>query len=188
MNFENWEYDVITTVFICVLLPLFLYFSYWLFINGIIGLHRMEESTRWKYCIGEVKNAEIKYMQFSNDGDTDYQFTLKKTYKYVVNNIEYESNQTYASASLFEKEHKSLDQFPKIDEIFLKSKQFIQIEKEKEIQIGRKVTVYYDKNNPKKSCLINKINKQIYLPIFMGFFFGSGLTIFALKLIGSLTQ
>lgn len=183
MNFENWEYGVIPTVFICVLLPLFLYYSYWLFISGIIGLHRMEESTRWKYCIGEVKNAEIKYMSFSED----YRFRLKKTYNYVVDDVEYESNQTYASDYLFEKEYKSLDQFPIIDEIFLKSNQFIQTEKEKEIQTGRKVTVYYDKNNPKRSCLINKINSQIFLPICMAFFFGLILTIFALKLIGNLT-
>ncbi len=187
MNFENWNFEIIPTIFILIIFPLGIYFSYWSFITGIIGLNRMEKSTRWKFCIGEVIGAEIMFTKFSDEGAADYLFSLKKTYKYIVNDVEYESNQTYASDSLYEKNHKSLNKLPKTDEIFLKSNQFIKIEKEKEIQIGRKVTVYFNHNNPKQSCLINKINSEIYLPIFMGLFFGVGLTILALIFIGNVT-
>ncbi len=186
MSFENWNFGVIPTIFILITIPLGIYFSYWLFITGIIGLNRMQKSTRWKFCIGEVIGAEIKFTKFSDEGVADYLFSLKKTYKYTVNEVEYVSNQAYASDSLYVKEHKNLVEFPKADEIFLKSNQFIKIEKEKEIQIGRKITVYYNQKNPRKSCLFNKINNQIYLPIFMGLLFGIGLTILVLKLIGNL--
>lgn len=188
MNFENWDFGFIPTIFICVLLPLSLYFSYWLFITGIIGLYRMKESTRWKYCIGEITNAEIKYKSYSGDNDTEFSFTLVKTYNYVINGVEYESNQTYASDYLYLKEYKDLNTFPKIDKKILKNKGFIKNEEEKEMQIGKKTTVYYDKNNPKKSCLINRINNQIYLPIFMGLLFGIGATFMLIMIIGSIIE
>ncbi len=191
MNFENWDLGVVSTIFVCVLFPINLYFTYWLFITGIIGLHRMEQSTRWKWCIGEVIDAEIKWVKYSKEGQErfpDYWFILVKTYKYIVNEIEYESNQTYACDSIYEKEYNTMDKFPKDNDVFFQSNKFIEVQNEKTHQIGRKITVYYDKKNPKRACLINKINNQIYLPILMGLLFGIGMTILTFKIFSPLFE
>ena len=112
MNFENWNFELVPTIIILIMFSIGIYYSYYLFISGIIGLNRMFRSKKWKYCIGEVTNAEITFIKFSDEGVRDYLFSLKKTYKYVINEVNYESNQIYASDSLFLKEHKNLIEFP----------------------------------------------------------------------------
>ena len=62
INLENWGFELIPTVFICILFPLLLYFAGWLFITGIIGLYRMIISKNWNHTIGEVISSEIKFM------------------------------------------------------------------------------------------------------------------------------
>lgn len=179
INFENWGLDTIPTLFICIFLPLMVYFSYWLFFTGIIGLHRMHKSKKWKHCIGKITDAEIRYKKFSNgsDVDIDFKFVLVKTYEYIVDDVKFQSSQTYASDSLYEKEFKPMSKFPKRYKEYYNSLGYQKAKSDVEKMIGKKTTVYYNPKNPKKACLINKIHKEIFLPIIMGLLFGSGLTV-----------
>ena len=78
INLENWEFNLLPTIFICIFFPLFLYFAGWLFITGIIGLYRMIKSKSWKHTIGEVLSSDIKFKEFSSDNSPSFKFVNEK--------------------------------------------------------------------------------------------------------------
>ncbi len=113
VNFNNWNLDLFPTIIILILIPLALYFSYWLFFTGVIGAKRMLNSKKWAHTIGKIIKTEILFKKFGGgDSSVSFKFVLLKTYSYTVKNKEYESNQTFASDSLYQKEFKSIDKFP----------------------------------------------------------------------------
>ncbi|MEN8188119.1 MAG: DUF3592 domain-containing protein [Bacteroidota bacterium] len=178
INLENWNLDTPATLFICIFLPLFLYFTYWLFLTGIIGAIRMLQSKNWNHTIGKILDSEIRFMKFGSetDGDVSFKFVLKKTYSYSVNGKNYESNKTLASDYLYEKEFKPITKFPKRYGDYKTNLNYLKEEKEIKKIIGRPVTVYYNPNKPKIACLENRFEKEIFLPIIMGLLFGGGLS------------
>ena len=175
INLENWGFELIPTVFICILFPLFLYFAGWLFITGIIGLYRMIISKNWNHTIGEVISSEIKFKEFSSNNSTSFKFVNEKLYKYQVDGTQYQSGQNLASDSLYSKEFKTMDSFPLKYGDYRININFIELEKEIKKTIGQKITVYYNPYKPEISCLSIGINYEIFLPIFMGLFFGTSL-------------
>ncbi len=185
INLENWNLDTIPTIFICVLLPLFLYFAYWLFITGIIGAIRMLKSKKWKPVVGKIIDSEIRFMKFGGDSESpvSFKFVLKKTYLYKVNGKEYKSNQTLASDSLYQKEFKSMSKFPKEYGDYKTDRNYLDAQESIKRLIGKPITVYFNPKNPKIACLENRFEKEIFLPIIMGLLFGSGLTYFAYYLL-----
>lgn len=190
IDFENWNFDVIPTIFICICLPLFLYFAYWLFITGIVGAIRMLSSRNWKPTIGKVIDSEIRFIKFGGGSEdpVSFEFVLKKTYTYSVNGKKYESNQTLASDSLYQKEFKPMSKFPKKYGDYRKYPNFLDAEKNIKVWIGRPITVYFNPGNPRVACLENRFEKEILLPIFMGLIFGIGLTYFAYYILKPLFQ
>ena len=173
INLENWGFDLLPTIFICILFPLFLYFSGWLFITGILGLCRMIKSKNWHWQIGEIIDAKIKFKEDSEEGFT---FVMEKTYKYTVNENEFTSSQSLASDSIYSKEFKSIEDFPEKRGDYSTKFGYQDLERESKNAIGKQVTVYFDPNNPKIACLEPGINNRIFIPIFMGLFFGTGLS------------
>lgn len=176
MNFNNWALDTLPTIFIVIFFPLFIYVTYWLFITGLIGLYRMVKSKKWVSTVGEITNAEIKFKDTSSDEDTSFKFIIEKEYSYTVKQKQYTSKQTLASDSLYAKEFKPLSKFPKKYGHYTNSINYLSAEKELQFTIGRSVKVFYDSKKPQTSCLITGVNKEIFLPIFMGLFFGAGIT------------
>lgn len=178
INLENWNLDITPTVFICVFLPLFLYFAYWLFITGIIGAIRMLNSKNWKPVIGRVTDSEIRFMKFGGDSESpvSFKFVLKKTYSYIIDGKEYESNQTLASDSLYQKEFKPMSKFPKQYGDYKIDPDYLTAEESIKRLIGKPITVYFNPKKPKIACLENRFEKEIFLPIIMGLLFGGGLT------------
>ena len=178
INFENWDLDLIPTIIICIILPMLLYFSYWLFITGIIGAIRMIQSKNWKSVKGKIIDSEIKFKVFRGGREEPhtFRFVLIKTYLYLVDGKEYKSNQTFASDSLFQNEYRSLLEFPKKYKDYANNSEFLKKENEIKHLIGRPVTVYYNPKNPQKACLEKGIQSYIFLPIIMGLISGTGLT------------
>ncbi|MTH15488.1 DUF3592 domain-containing protein [Flavobacterium sp. LC2016-01] len=176
MNLNNWTFDTLPTVFIIIFFPLFIYVTYWFFITGLIGLYRMIQSKNWRSTIGEITHAEIKFKDFSSDGDTSFKFIIEKEYSYTVKEQQYTSKQTLPSDSLYAKEFKPLSKFPERYGSYTNSINYVHAEKELQATIGRSVKVFYDGKKPQISCLITGINNEIFLPIFMGFIFGCGIT------------
>ena len=164
MNLNNWQLNTPATLFVCVFFPVFLYFSYWLLITGIIGLYRMMRSKKWKLTIGKIINAEIKYNDFNTFDETSTVLTIVKEYLYTVDGKEYKSNQTYASDSLYAKDLKPFNKREK----YSTSMHFINTEKEMKALIGTDARVYYDPKKPYKACLVPRIENKIFLTIFMG--------------------
>ncbi|WP_435262640.1 DUF3592 domain-containing protein [Tenacibaculum sp. nBUS_03] len=178
INLENWNLDTTPTVFICIFLPLSLYFSYWLFISGLIGAIRMIKSKKWKPTVGKIINSEIRFMKFGGDSENSvsFKFILKKTYSYNVEGKSYESNQTLASDSLYQKQFKPMSKFPKRYGDYETDPDYLEAEKNIKLLIGKPITVYFNPNKPKIACLEKRFEKEIFLPIFMGFIFSGGLT------------
>lgn len=178
INLENWNFDTTATIFICIFIPLFLYFTYWLFITGIIGATKMLQSKSWNNTIGKILDSEIRFMKFGSEtnGDVSFKFVLKKSYSYSVNGKEYKSNNTLASDYLYEKEFKPMSKFPKRYGDYTTNANYIEKIEEIKKMIGRSVTVYFNSNNPKNACLENRFEKEVFLPIFFGLLFGGGLT------------
>ncbi|MBV7441386.1 DUF3592 domain-containing protein [Weeksellaceae bacterium TAE3-ERU29] len=178
INFENWDLGLIPTIIICIILPMLLYFSYWLFITGIIGAIRMIQSKNWKSVQGKIIDSEIKFKMFKGGVKDSYtfEFVLIKTYSYSVAGKGYKSNQTFASDSLFQNEYRSLVDFPKKYKDYANNSEFLKKENEIKHLIGRPVTVYYNPKNPQIACLENRIQNEIFLPVVMGLIFGTGLT------------
>lgn len=176
MNWNNWTFDTLPSLFIIIFFPLFIYVSYWFFITGLIGLYRMIQSKKWLSTVGEITNAEIKFKDFSSDGITSFKFIIEKEYSYTVKEQQYRSKQTLASDSLYAKEFKPLSKFPEKYGHYSNSINYLSAEKELQASIGRSVKVFFDGKKPHKSCLITGVNKEIFLPVFMGFFFGAGIT------------
>ena len=185
-NFENWSFDTLQTILICLFLPIFLYFAYWLFFSGIIGLFRMIDSKKWKNTIGKITKTQIKYKTVGDDNELS--FVLEKTYDYNVNGLKYESNQNLASDSLFSKDYKNIEKLPKSYGDFQKMKVYTDLILENETLIGKEIKVYYKPEKPARSCLQTGIQIMIYLPIFMGFIFGIGLTYFATQLLKTIVE
>ena len=113
MNLNNWNLDIVPTIFISIFFPLFLYISYWFWISGIIGLYRMIKSAKWKLTIGKIIDAEVKFMDFSSEGSVTFKFIIEKKYVYNIDEVEYISNQTLSSDSLYAKDFKPINKFPK---------------------------------------------------------------------------
>lgn len=185
MNLNNWQLDVPSTVFVCVFFPLFIYFSYWLFFSGIIGLYRMIKSRNWKSTLGKITNAEIKYTEFNTDHETTSRSAIVKEYRYTVDGKEYKSNQTYASDSLFIKDYKRLNK-PSNNYDQHSDMNFINSEKEIKNMIGTPARVYYDPKKPQKACLVPRVNSQIFIGIFMGLLASSGITCLTFYLVAPL--
>ena len=156
-------------ILICIVLLVFYYFAFWLMITGVVGTIRMYKSQFWKLTKGEIFNAEIFYKERGGVEDgTSFRFVVKNTYSYIVNNKKYQSNQTLASDSLYQKEFKSISKFPKNRGEHKKSNNYLDAEKRCVDSIGKIVAVYYDPNKPEIACLENRIEKGIILPIIMG--------------------
>jgi hypothetical protein len=184
MNLENWQLETSATLFFCVFMPIFLYFSYWLFITGIIGLYRMNRSKKWKFTVGKIINADINYKDFNTDRETSTKLTIVKEYTYTVNDKEYKSNQTYASDSLFAKDLKRYNK----PEKYANDMHFINSEKEMKNLIGTSARVYYDPKKPHLACLVPQVNNEIFLPIFMGLLASSGISYIAFYFVRPLFQ
>lgn len=188
MNFNNWEFELLPTIFICISFPLFLYFSYWLFISGCIGLYRMIRSKNWKSTVGKISSAEIKFMNFSSSGESSFKFIIEKEYQYTINQIDYISKQNLPSDSLYAKEFKSMDKFPEKYELYTKLIDYQKSIDELKQSLGKTVKVYYNPKNPEKSCLIPGINKEIFIPILMGLLACLGITYLTIYLIKPIFQ
>lgn len=188
MNFNNWEFDIVPTIFICIFFPLFLYFSYWLFISGCIGLYRMIRSKSWKSTVGKIVGAEIKFMNFSSSGDSSFKFIIEKEYQYTIHQKEYISKQNLASDSLYAKEFKSMDKFPEKYELYTSLIDYKRSSDELKRSLGTSVKVFYDDRNPEKSCLIPGINKEIFIPILMGLLACCGITYLTFHFLKPLFQ
>lgn len=170
-------------IFLIVFLPIALGFAYWLFVTGVIGAIRMLQSKHWAHTIGKIIAAEVKFKQFGSGADLDFKFVLIKTYTYNVNGTSYKSNKTLASDYLYQKDFKPMSKFPKKHDFFRKTEGYRNAEKGINYHIGRSVAVYYNPKKPKVACLDNRFNKEIFLPIGMGLFFGGGLTYLAYYLL-----
>ena len=170
VNFSNWSLDLLPTIFVCILLPLFLYFALWLLRTGILGTIRMVQSKNWTPCEGKILGSEIKSKNFPDDGGGVEKLHARiTTYVYLVNNKYYLSNQTLASDSLYAKEYSpnkennSLDHYDKLLEELNSGRSIEEIK-------GALVQVYYNPQNPSCACLDNSFKKQIVLPpVFIGF-------------------
>ncbi len=172
-NLEFWSKDTLIIILVLFLYVSTFYFSFWLFITGIIGGIRMLRSRNWKSTTGIITNTEIRFKKFGGGGDSsvNFKFVRLNTYSYVVNGKKYESNQNFASDSLYQKDYKPLSKFPN----YYKNYRINLEEDEIKTFVGQNITVYYDPINPKNACLINKFNKEILIPIFMGLLFSSGI-------------
>lgn len=184
INFDNWHLDTLPTIVICVFLPLFLYFALWLFITGVIGAIRMLQSKYWTPTIGKIIDTTIKYKDFNREGTKSRQYVKLKTYLYFVNGKYYIGKNTLASDYLYAKEYRTLQKNSQFDANIvldsLKSGESFENIK------GESTTVYYSPKKPKNSCLENRFDAQIILPIFMGLLFGGGLlylTYFLLRIV-----
>mgnify|MGYP006137772597 CR=1 FL=1 len=178
IKLHNWNFDTIPTILICIFLPLFLYFAYWLLITGIIGAIRMLKSKGWKKNNGTIVDSEIRFKKFGGDSESpvSFKFVLKKTYSYFVNGQKYESDQTLASDSLYQKEFKPMSKFPKRYDNHKSKFNYLETAKNVKNLVGKPVIVYFNPNNPKKACLENRFEKGIFLPIIMGLLFSGGIT------------
>lgn len=190
INLENWNFDTTSTIFICVSFPLFFYFSYWLFITGIIGATRMLQSKNWMSTIGKITDLQIRFMSVarSDEDPAGFKFVVKKTYSYRVNEINYESNKTIASDPFHQNGLKSMSEFPEKYGDYRTNSNYVETEQNIKSTIGNPVTVYYDSGNPKLACLENRFEKQILLPIFMGLFFAAGMTFLVYHLLNPLIE
>jgi hypothetical protein len=188
INFDNWNFGIFPTILIILFLTLAIYFTYWLFITGVIGSIRMWRSKNWKKTIGKIISLEIQFKKFGGDDETptSFKFVSLKTYTYVVNGKEYESNQTLASDSLYQKEFKPINQFPKKYGDYKTNPNYLEVVSGIKKSIGNPVTVYYNPNKPKTACLENRFEKGIFLPIIMGFLFGGAFTYLVYYLISPL--
>lgn len=184
MNLNNWQLSTPATIFVCVFFPLFLYFSYWLLISGIIGLYRMIRSKKWKLTIGKIINAELRYKDFSMDGETSIKVIIEKQYSYTVNGKEYQSKQNYASDSLYAKDFKRFNK----PEKYSNDMNFINGEKEMKDLIGRDARVYYNPKKPHLACLTPRVNNEIFLPIIMGLIASCGLSYLVFYFVKPLFQ
>lgn len=176
MNLNNWDQGVPATVFICVFFPIFLYFTYWLFISGTIGLYRMIKSKKWKFTIGEVIHAEIKFKEFTSNRVENFKFIMEKEYRYTVAGKEYQSKQSLPSDSLYSKGFKPMSQFPEKYEVAPNHVNYLKRETEAKNEIGKQIRVFYDPKKPQNACLIPGVQNEIFLPIFMGFISSCGIT------------
>ncbi|EWH10946.1 hypothetical protein KLA_16095 [Cellulophaga geojensis KL-A] len=185
INLNNWNLDTVPTIFFCIVLPLSLYFAYWLFISGVIGAIRILKSKHWTPIIGKITDSEIRFMKFGGGADdpVSFNFVLKRTYSYVVNGENHISNQAIASDSLYEKQFKPMSKFPKKYGDYKTDPNYLETEKNIKNMIGRPITVYYNPNKPEIACLENKFQKEIFLPIIMGLLFGGGLTFLAYYIV-----
>ncbi|TVZ07910.1 uncharacterized protein DUF3592 [Cellulophaga sp. RHA_52] len=180
MEFRHYSHYIYLCVF-----TTFLYFSYWLFITGIIGTIRMLNSKKWKPIIGKIIDSEIRFKKFGGDSETpvSFKFVIKKTYSYTINGKEYESNQTLASDSLYQKEFKPMSKFPKQYGDYQTNPNYLKVEENIKRLIGKPITVYFNPKKPKIACLENRFGKEIFLPIIMGLLSGGGLTYLAYYLL-----
>lgn len=176
MNLNNWQLDITATLFVCIFFPLFIYFSYWLFISGIIGLYRMIKSRKWKSTLGKITNAEIKYTEINVDHETSSRAAIVKEYTYTVDGKEYKSDQTYASDSLFSKDYKTLNKPSTKYDLHDSNMNFINSDREIKNMIGTPTRVYYNPKKPHKACLVPRVHGQIFIGIFMGLIASSGIT------------
>ncbi|ADV51288.1 hypothetical protein Celal_4045 [Cellulophaga algicola DSM 14237] len=169
-NLSNWSLDVLPTIFVCILLPLFLYFALWLLITGILGTIRMVQSKNWTPCEGKILGSEIKSKNFPDEGGgVDVLYARITTYVYSVNQKYYLSNQTLASDSLYAKEYSSNKKNNTLDHYEKLLKELNSGRSIEEVK-GELVQVYYNPKNPNSACLDNSFKKQIVLPpIFMSF-------------------
>ncbi len=190
INLDNWNFGILATILIFVFLTLFLYLTYWLFITGVIGAIRMLKSKHWKKTIGKIIDSEIKFKKFGGDAETSvsFKFVLLKTYTYVVDGKEYKSNQTLASDSLYQKDFKPINKFPKKYGDYKTNSNYLEAERNIKTSIGKSVTVYFNPRKPKMACLENRFEKGIFMPIIMGFLFGGGFTYLVYYLIKPLFE
>lgn len=117
-------------------------------------------------------------MKFGGDSESpvSFKFVPRKTYLYTVKGKTYESNQTFASDSLYQKEFKPMSKFPKRYGNYKTDIDYLNAEKSVKSLIGKPVMVYYNPKKPKVACLENGFEKEIFLPIIMGLLFSGGLT------------
>ncbi|MFD0992567.1 DUF3592 domain-containing protein [Tenacibaculum geojense] len=178
---------IIPTIFICVILPLLIYFSLWLIITGIIGSLRMLLSKKWTRTSGKLISSEIKYKDLSDENHRHRKYVKIKTYVYKVNNEYFSSNQTLASDSLFSKEFKSLKKNmnkENTEKILNSLKSGKKIENIK----GDLITVFYNPKKPQIACLENRFEKKIFIQIIMGLIFGTGLMYLSYYLLRNIIE
>ena len=160
-------FGTLPTLLLIVLIPLLVYFVFWLLITGILGAFRMYSSLSWQATTGKLIRRELKYRNFSStEGALTKQIITQKTYIYMVEGEVFKSDQTLALDSLFEKEYKPLTKsyIPKIN--IKTQNDYLGIE-------GTPITVYFNPKRPGKACLENRFETSILWQIFAGLVLGS---------------
>lgn len=191
---------MIDAIFFSVILLLCLYGVYYFYTKGImqmIGFARIFKSKQWKITKGKVIDAEYKFMKYK-EPITEYKyrtrvdFVLKKTYTYTVNGLRYKSNQGSAADSLFWRQFKSISKLPKKKDVIFyeenpKTKQLEKgklnvtlyfnnkdtLQKKAKSIIGEEVQVYFNPNDPEKSCLSIKTDNITLLSSIVMLIFGT---------------
>lgn len=155
-----------------------------------MGAIRMFKSKNWNSTIGEITDSEIRFMKIARSDENleGFKFVLKKTYAYKVNEINYDSNKTFAADPFSQNEFKSMSEFPEKYGDYRTNVNYVQIEQNIKSIIGNPITVYYNPNNPKLACLENRFEKQILLPISMGLFFAGGMTFLVYYLLNPMIE
>ena len=185
INIDNWNIGTFETILIIIFLPMFLWFSFWLFISGLKGLFRMIKSKKFINTIGKIIETELKFKIVEDD---DIILVIEKTYVYKVDNKEFQSKNNLISDSLFSKDYKNIDKLPKSHNYFFKTKTYLENLDKKENLLNKEVKVYYDKQNPIQSCLETGVKYFILFPIFMGFFFGGALLYVTYYILSSIIE
>ena len=172
-------------IFIGIALLVFYYFAFWLMITGVVGAIRMYKSQHWKLTKGKILDAEIFFRKSGGgvDDETTFNFVVKHSYSYIVNGKKYESDQTLASDSLYQKEFKSMSEFPKRYGDLKGSISYLNAKKRHNDSIGKTVAVYYNPNKPEIACLENRFEKRIFLPMIMGLILSVVLTFISYKFL-----
>ncbi|NER18988.1 DUF3592 domain-containing protein [Spongiivirga citrea] len=179
-NLDNWGLETIPTIFICIFTLLFLYFSYWLFISGIVGYIQMRKSRNWKRVIGKVIATEIRFKKFGSGVDGDFRFIIVKTYEYIVGAKTYTSNQTAPSDYLFIKDYKHISKYKGN---YFEQADFIKTEEQNKLLIGKQIPVYYNPKKHDQACLENRVNNQIFIGLLVGLILSIGITYFIYYLL-----
>lgn len=143
----------------------------------------MKNSTKWSATTGELLDTKILYNNFASSGSYNFDFIVVKKYRYTIDGIVYTSNTDLPSDHLFIGEYNSMAHFSGHYGDYKQELGYHTAKKQENHLKKSPLMVYFDPENPQRSCLRTGVKGSVYVTMGMGLFLFLLLILLGLEIV-----
>lgn len=172
-----------------IMISLFIITMLIISIRGIItttkNIQSINYTKSFRKTIGEITSTGLWYsIETNKEADDIPFFEIVKTYEYQVNGVVYSNNKNQLFDDDLLKYYKPISQVEEYEKWILETDSYKKVLKKMNVTKQNTLPIFYDKNNPKTSCLTISVDSKIITKLVMNIIvlvFAVGMMFFFLR-------